>query len=373
MKLDLENYKTIHSPGYVIGIYNNGKYEEIVDGNREITPSVLECNGDTLYDIASLTKTYTTTLIYIAYEEGKLDLNATVKAIDNRFVHLDNVRIKDLLCHNQDIWTNGYLGDAKTKEGFYDILFTAYVKNYFPTYVDTHYMILSTILEKIYNTSYDKLLKEKIIDKLELKSTTVCPSGDNIASNNYETLKGKRVENITPGTIHDTKARVAKSLGIFTGHASIFATASDVIKFLKSYLDCSLLKKETIDMMLEHNPINERNYEILKQYVPEDEANIMLKNCAKQGIYPQLMKTYNFMGNRYKNDIDELNDVPRICSDNSVAFSGYTGPMYVIDFDSNVIVVIMCNVMHNTTIDRETRKKLTEEIMNTIYNQLYNQ
>ena len=371
MKLDLEEYKKIHSPGYVIGIYNNGNYEEIVDGNREITPSIRECNENTLYDIASLTKTYTTTLIYIAYEEEKLDLEATVKDVDNRFINLDNVRIKDLVCHNQDVWTDGYLGDAKTKKEFYDILFTAYVKSTFSTYVDVHYMILSTILEKLYNRPYAEILKEKIIDKLDLKSTTVYPSGENIASNNYEMLNGKRVENITPGTIHDTKARVAKGLGIITGHASIFTTASDLVRFLKSFLDCSLLKQKTIDLMLEHDPINERNYEILNQFVPKDEVNTMLEACAKQNIYPQLMKTYNYMGTRYKNDIDTLNDVPRICSDRSVAFSGYTGPMYVIDFDNKTIVFIMCNIMHNTTIDREKRKKLTEEIMNMIFDQLY--
>ena len=109
MNIDLEkNYKT-HSPGYVIEIYNNGHEEEIVVGNRETKPFVKECNKDTLYDIASLTKTYTATLIYMAYEDGLLDINAYVKSIDERFCHLDKVTILDLLSHNQDIWTDGYI------------------------------------------------------------------------------------------------------------------------------------------------------------------------------------------------------------------------------------------------------------------------
>lgn len=228
MNLNLEkNFKT-HSPGYVIEIYNNGYEETKVFGNMETKPFVKECNKDTLYDIASLTKTYTATLIYMAIEEGLLDINAYVKNIDKHFCHLDKVTILDLLSHNQEIWTDGYLGSAKSNAEFYRILFTSYVKNEIPTYVDTHYIILSTILEGIYNKPFATLLEEKIFRKLDLKNTTINPKGDNIASNNYETLNGKIIDFIKPGLIHDTKGRVAKELGITTGHASIFTTGHDL-------------------------------------------------------------------------------------------------------------------------------------------------
>lgn len=69
MKLNLKKYTKFHSPGYIVEIYNNDNSEEIIVGNREIKPTVKECNVDTLYDIASLTKVFTATLIYIAYEE----------------------------------------------------------------------------------------------------------------------------------------------------------------------------------------------------------------------------------------------------------------------------------------------------------------
>ena len=58
-----------------------------------------------LYDIASLTKTYTATLIYIAYEENKLNLNDTIFALDNQFINLKEVTVLDLLSHNQELWT----------------------------------------------------------------------------------------------------------------------------------------------------------------------------------------------------------------------------------------------------------------------------
>ena len=184
--------------GYVIEIYKDGKYNEIIYGNRQIKPSQKKCNKETLYDIASLTKTYTATLCYIAYEENKIDIYDYVSNIDERFIYLDRVRIIDLLSHNQEIWTDGYLGNAKNKEEFYKILFSAKIKNKNPTYIDAHYIILSTLLEKIYNKKFNLVLKEKIFERLNLIDTTVNPSGDNIASNNYETLNEKIIDYIYP-------------------------------------------------------------------------------------------------------------------------------------------------------------------------------
>lgn len=81
-------------------------------------------------------------------------------------------------------------------------------------------------------------------------------------------------------------------------------------------------------------------------------------------------RTYNNMGLRYKNIIDDLNDVPYKASENSVSFSGYTGPMFTIDFDNQIIVIIMCNIIHNSRLNRYERKALTEEIMNKIFDNL---
>ena len=77
--LDLNKYLKIHSPGYVTQIYKDGNNQEFVIGNRETKPIIKECNSDTLYDIASLTKVFTATLVYIAYEESKLDIKDVIK------------------------------------------------------------------------------------------------------------------------------------------------------------------------------------------------------------------------------------------------------------------------------------------------------
>lgn len=368
--INLEQYIKNPSVGYVVKIFNNDKELTYVIGNRSVLPKVIPTTLDTLYDIASLTKTYTAVLVYMAYEEKLLDIYDTVYNVDNNFKNLKDVRIIDLLSHNQEIWTDGYLGNSKTKEEFYKILYSSSVKSKIPTYVDAHYIILSTILEKLYNTDFKNLVNEKIIKKLNLKNTTFSPDENKTASNNFECTSDKIVDNIYPGVIHDTKARVAKQLGITTGHASIFTTCDDLLIFLKTFFDYSLLKKETIDLMLQHNDINLSNYNILKQYSNKSDINEMYEDTISKNPDLYLPKTYNNMGTRYRNDINILNDVPTKASDNSISFSGYTGPMFTIDFERKIIVVIMCNVIHNTRLNRIERKNKVVDIMNYIFKQL---
>lgn len=368
--LDLSDFLKNHSPGYVIEIYNNGKIDEYIYGNKSVIPELEVATKTTLYDIASLTKVFTATLIYMAYEENLINLNDTVYNIDNNFKNLKDVKIIDLLSHNQNIWTDGYLGNANNKEEFYKILYSAYVKEKVPTYVDTHYIILSTILKTIYKKDYHELCTEKIFKRLNLKNTTFNPDKKLCASNNYEHIKDKIVDDIYPGLIHDTKGRIAKNLGIYLGHASIFTTGEDLLKFLQTFLNNSLLKKETINFMLQHNNINEMNYRKLKALSSKTDINEMYEQVNRENINVYLPKTYNNMGVRYRNIIDKINDVPTKASDNSITFSGYTGPMFTIDFDNNIIAVIMCNVVHNSYLTRDERKEKTVEIMNMIFENL---
>lgn len=154
------------------------------------------------------------------------------------------------------------------------------------------------------------------------------------------------------------------------GHASIFTTGHDLLLFLETFLNNKILKKETIEFMLKHRNTNEENYNKLKLLTNEKDVNVAYKKVKEQNIEISLPRTYNNMSTRYRNIIDILNDVPYKASNNSITFSGYTGPMFTIDFDNNIIVIIMCNLIHNSYLSREERKELTVEIMNKIFNSL---
>ena len=203
-----------------------------------------------------------------------------------------------------------------------------------------------------------------------MTNTTFNPNKDLCASNNYEHNGDIIVDDIYPGLIHDTKGRVAKKYGLNLGHASIFTTGKDLLTFLETFFNNKLLKKETIELMLEHRNTNEENFKNLKTITNNEDINKTYSILKNQNKYFSLPRTYNNMGTRYRNVIAELNDAPNKASDNSISFSGYTGPMFTIDFDNKIIVLIMCNVIHNSKLSREERKALTFEIINKIFNNL---
>lgn len=124
--------------------------------------------------------------------------------------------------------------------------------------------------------------------------------------------------------------------------------------------------------MLQHRNTNELNFIKLKKLVNGNDINEMYEKVKENNINISLLLTYNNMGTRYRNEISKLNDIPNKASNNSITFSGYTGPKFTIDFDKNIIVVIMCNAIHNSKLSREERKAKTVEIMNMIFDDLIN-
>jgi CubicO group peptidase (beta-lactamase class C family) len=389
MKLDLEKYLNKHATGYVIKTAKLKKgtidIDTYIAGNAEVYPNNKKMTEKHLFDIASLTKVFTAIIVYKAIEKNFFKLNDIVINIDNRFVNLIDVTILDLLAHRVEIWTDGYLGDATSKDEFYKMLFNSKVKNYHRCYIDAHYMILSTLLEKIYNMRFDEIVKHEILIPLGLNDTTFNAENKSfVVSNNFGLVGEKMVENVYPGLIHDTKARVAKSFGIYLGHAGIFTTADDLMKVLLCFIDEkeTLLSKQSISAMLQHDNINEELYKSMLFFAKQNSINLsfinlndiyeeILNKCKnKDEFFDYVFRSYNYMGTRFKNPIVAKNDVPVEASDNTIVFSGYTGPGFLIDFDRKIIILVMSNVCHMSKLTREERKKLSLELMTEIYKNL---
>lgn len=389
MQIDLDKFLDKHSTGYVIKtakyINNSFEIDTTVAGKAQVYPETEKMTKKHLFDIASLTKVFTSIVVYRSIERNMIKLNDIIYNIDNRFVNLKDVSILDLLAHRVEIWTDGYLGDATSKEDFYKKLFNSKVRRYHRCYIDAHYMILSTLLEKIYNQKFNEIVKQEILLPLNLNDTTFDPEGRQfIVSNNYGLVGEKMVEDIHPGAIHDTKARVAKSFGIYLGHAGIFTTADDLIKVLFSLVDEkeTILKNETINLMLSHDNINEELYKSMILYAKEREISVNTINLNdiyeeihakcndKTDFFDYVFRSYNNMGTRFKNPIIAKNDVPEEASDNTIVFSGYTGPGFLIDFDKKIVILVMSNVCHMSKLSREERKELSLELITKLYNKM---
>ena len=151
---------------------------------------------------------------------------------------------------------------------------------------------------------------------------------------------------LKPGELHDKKARLLKRIGITCGHAGLFTTGEDLLIFLEAILNNVFVKEETTMIMIEHHDINKLNVE--KGYGS---------------------RSYTYMGARYFNDIEELNDVP-YKKEGLLSFSGYTGPRYLIDFEGKIIIVLMANIIHNRVMTRDEKNYLMKHVVYEIYDEV---
>lgn len=324
------------------------------NGTTEKDSSTSKILESTRFDIASLTKTFTAILVHQAVEEGRFNFQSTIQELDPKFQNLNNITILDLLCHNQEIWTEGYLGDVKNKEEFSKILYTAYIKSTHPKYVDVHYIILSVILEKIYQCGFESLLEEKISKPLNLKNTSFqLKESESYASCDLEMLNNEIIH-VPERQIHDKKARAFSRFHQYVGHAGLFSTAEDIFTVLASLIDDSylLLNEKSINHFFEHD-----NYiDLINDYTVNHRTHIRAP--------------YTYGGMRYTIPDSKYNVVHiRSNTPETYLFSGYTGPIYWIDKKEKIIIVVMINSVHKS---RKTRKERLDFGMNLI-EQIYNQ
>lgn len=183
---EILEYTTKNTPNAVIsvGIIKDGQFSYTVYGeNGKKLPAELHT-----YEIGSLTKTFTASLISKAIQEGKINIDYT---IDNYlFLPKGNKypTIKELLTH-----TSGYKGFYfekpmitnffKGRNDFYGItkemILTKTSKlnmdkeNYEFFYSNYGYALLGLILESIYKTDYSTLLNNFVKNELCLTSTEI--------------------------------------------------------------------------------------------------------------------------------------------------------------------------------------------------------
>jgi D-alanyl-D-alanine carboxypeptidase len=135
----------------------------------------------TKYRIGSTTKMFTSALVLKAIENKKLTLNQTIDVFFPTIENSEKITIGNLLKHRSGIadflgaddFANGYT-EAKSEEemiGIISKLKSDFSPNSKAVYSNSNYYLLSIILQKIYEKSYQELLTEQITKPLRLKNT----------------------------------------------------------------------------------------------------------------------------------------------------------------------------------------------------------
>jgi len=249
-------------------------------GYARVKPEPRPVALDTVFDIASLTKIVTATMILILVTEGRLTLEDTVlqhipEASDYSSLkdRLMAVTLKDLLTHHSGLiaWYPFY-SEAGDFLKVMDKISRNSVKVEGVMYSDLNFMLLGKIVERITGKSLDKALKDLIAEPLDIKSISYCPKDyNNIAFTEY----GNRIEqrmcsdrSIVYNGWRDTdkpicgEANDGNAFYFFkgiAGHAGIFSDIDGLIKISQLYLKGGEWRgKKLIDSKLVGEAIKEQ-------------------------------------------------------------------------------------------------------------------
>ncbi|GGN48220.1 serine hydrolase [Streptomyces albiflavescens] len=237
-------------------------YDEKTDTGVEFpADQQIAAAGDTVYDLASVSKLFTSILAVQQMERGALELEATVASYLPEFAGggKQDITIRQLLTHTSGFRAWIPLYNAPTREGKLQLIWDEAPLNPPGTkylYSDLNLISLQLVLEKISGRSLDALLHDEITAPLGMHRTRYNPPASwkpKIAATEDARLPWSGLNRgLVWGEVHDENAY---SLGGVAGHAGVFSCAWDLAILGRTLLNggtygkARILKPETVDLM----------------------------------------------------------------------------------------------------------------------------
>ena len=202
---------------------------------------------NSVYQLASVSKTLTSTLILLLAQEGKIDIKKKVAEYLPGFPYTD-VSVENLLTHRSGLpnyinFTEKYVKPDSagfTNKDIFDVM-----KKHVPAiyakpdkvfdYSNTNYFLLSMIAEKVSGKDFEKLMREKIFVPLKMKNT-------------YFFSETSKIPDSIRTAGHDEKMRklLPEQFDKVKGDKGIFSTTNDLFLFMEAYYNHKLLNKDLL-------------------------------------------------------------------------------------------------------------------------------
>lgn len=207
-------------------------------------------NGaNTIFQIGSVTKQFTSTIILKLAEQGKLSLNDKLNKYFPDFPNADKVTIENLLTHTSGIYN--YTNDTSfmihdVERSFNRQMLFTMIKDkpleFEPgskfSYSNSGYLLLGYIIEKVTGKKYERVVRAQIFTPLNMNHSgfdfTHLKSADKATG--YSVITGTTA----------TKSKIVDSSVSFSAGA-IFSNLSDLYKWDQSLLTEKILKKGSLE------------------------------------------------------------------------------------------------------------------------------
>ena len=223
-------------PGYTIGVNVGNINIKFFGGHLRENGSVMDENA--LFDIASVSKFYTQIIIYNLINEGIFRFNSKIYDLDNRFINLKDLTVRDITSFNVKFMTDGRINEKTNLADAYNTLYNVnVVETGTYNYNDIGMMIMKEVMENVTGLSYKDLVDKYIVSKYGLNNTYLT-----VPLNKRNLITG--TSNIDLGAVNDSGAN---ALGGYSGHAGIFTSNDDLIKLSKAVTSGKVIDKSMID------------------------------------------------------------------------------------------------------------------------------
>jgi D-alanyl-D-alanine carboxypeptidase len=195
---------------------------------------------NTKFRVGSISKTFTTVLIFKAIENGKLTLETSLDKFFPTVKNSSSITIKNLLNHSSDYMK--YYTSAKSREELLQII-NKYDSDFKPgskhSYSNSNFVLLSFILEEVFKSNYASILQKYIAKPLQLKNTYV--GGQlNVSANECKSYNyAFKSWNEMPET----------DMSIPLGAGAVVSTPSDLLIFIDALFNEKLITKNNVDLM----------------------------------------------------------------------------------------------------------------------------
>ncbi len=174
-----------HAPGLVYGVVRQGELLHVRGIGAQDIKSTAPVSADTVFRIASLTKSFTALAILNLRDEGRLDLDATASGLVPQLKVLPvsggaspAIRLRHLLNHTAGFVTDDPWGDRQLD--MTEAEFSSFLGGGIPTlrspgeafeYSNTGYAVLGRVISTVSKQPYQAYITQRLLRPLGLSST----------------------------------------------------------------------------------------------------------------------------------------------------------------------------------------------------------
>lgn len=236
-------------PGGVLAVGWNDQLAVHAFGKLELTGEAYDADADSMYDVASLTKSIvTTTAVMLLTQQGRLDLNRPVENYLPEFAAASKsdpnpawrarVIPRMLLLHDSGLPDHrDYFKEAKGHDAILARVLAEPLVREPGTkieYSDLGFILLGEIVERLTGESLDVFAKREIFTTLGMDRSMFNPPRklrEDIAPTEMDSGYRKR---LVWGEVHDENAW---AMGGVAGNAGLFSSAADIAAFSQMLLN----------------------------------------------------------------------------------------------------------------------------------------